>query len=51
VLGGVTTSEPLTATGVTEPEVRSVIEADVPLVLAQESVVDCPTLMVEAEAE
>jgi hypothetical protein len=39
-VGGVTTSEPLTATGVTEPLARSVIDADVPPLLVHESVDD-----------
>jgi hypothetical protein len=48
--GGVTASEPLTGTGVTEPEVRSVTLADVPPLDAQESVVDEPAQIGFAEA-
>ena len=51
-VAGVTTSEPLgTATLVTVPEVKSVIVALVPFELVYESVVDCPTLIVVADAE
>lgn len=47
---GETASEPLTATGVTAPEVRSVMLADVPPLEVQESVVEEPAQMDEAEA-
>ena len=51
VVGGVTTSEPLgTATLVTVPEVKSVIVALVEFELVYESVVDCPTFIVVADA-
>lgn len=46
-----TASVPLTGTGVTELVARSVMLADVPVVLAQESVADCPALTVEGDAE
>jgi hypothetical protein len=51
VEGGETASEPVTATGVTTPEVRSVIEALVPPVLDHERVELVPAQMVEADAE
>jgi hypothetical protein len=51
VEAGVTVSEPLTGTGVTEPVVRSVIEALVPPVLPHESVVLLPSQTDVDEAE
>ena len=50
VVGGVTAIEPSTATGVTAPEVRSVIEAEVAPVLVHESVELEPAQIGEAEA-